>query len=159
MPAVSSTVSSDRDYVKTLIETLVRECPRRAPASDDERRAQEMMEVEMKAAGLTVDRHAFTFGTNLYANIALHFGLGSFGTLISGVFPLGGLLFTWVGGGQLIGPNRRAELTCCAVCWASNLRRISWGFCPPRVANPSCASSFWVTPTPPIPAFCSVNAW
>lgn len=74
-----------------LIERIVRECPRRKPTSEDEAQAHAIMKAEFEALGLDVETHDFLFNENLYANIALHFGLGSLGTLVSGIAPALGL--------------------------------------------------------------------
>jgi len=83
--------AQEREYVGALIERIVREYPRRQPTSEQEREAQQLMRAEFENIGLAVDEHAFEFNDNLYKNIALHFGLGTLGTVVSGIAPLAGL--------------------------------------------------------------------
>jgi len=83
--------SDELTAVKNLIERIVDECPRRQPASEDERRAQMIVREEFEQLGLSTYEEPFTFNDNLYANLALHFGLGTLGTMVSGVAPLAGL--------------------------------------------------------------------
>ncbi|MDY0061634.1 MAG: M28 family peptidase [Myxococcota bacterium] len=71
------------------IESL---CPQRAPSSEGERRAQEVVAAEFAALGLPTTWQPFTFNDSLHANLALHFGLGTLGTLVGGVSPAAGLL-------------------------------------------------------------------
>ena len=70
-------IANERDYVLELITRVVRECPRRQPTSDDERRASFIFKDEFERLGLATDVQGFEFNDNLYANLALHFGLGS----------------------------------------------------------------------------------
>ena len=94
MPKKKTMKGSARDqkeYVGELISRIVRECPRRQPTSEDERRSQVIMKEEFENLGICTEFQDFEFNDNLYANIALHFGLGTLGTMVSGVFPLGGL--------------------------------------------------------------------
>jgi hypothetical protein len=86
--AVPAAGDGERAYAKELIERIVRECPRRQPTSEDERRSQEIVQEEFEKDGLATSWHHFKFNDNLYANIALHFGLGNLGTLVSPVAPL-----------------------------------------------------------------------
>lgn len=90
--AASPALTEDeRGKVLALIERLVRECPERQPTSEGERRAQRIVQESFKALGLRTEFHPFEFNDNLYSNLALHFGLGTLGTAVSGIFPLAGL--------------------------------------------------------------------
>jgi len=80
-------------YTRALLERIVRLCPRRRPCSEDERRAHELMRVELTRLGLpegVLDE--FRFSESLYANMALHFGLGTLGTAVSGLAPAAGFV-------------------------------------------------------------------
>ena len=77
----------ERAYARALIERIVRECPSRRPASEDERRAMDIMAREFESMGLGTEMKPFLFNQSLYANIALHFGLASLGTLVGGLLP------------------------------------------------------------------------
>jgi hypothetical protein len=80
------------EYIRELIARIVRECPRRQPTSEDERKAHLIMKAEFEALGLPVEEQPFEFNDNLYKNLVLHFGLGWLGTVVGGVSPLAGLL-------------------------------------------------------------------
>lgn len=90
----------EQAYARELMMRIVAECPRRQPTSADERRAQEILGVEFQKAGLALSRHDFTFNDNLYANLALHFGLGTLGTVVSQVAPAAGFLMHLAAGGS-----------------------------------------------------------
>jgi len=87
-PASKYQPIDDYQAVKTLVERIVAECPRRQPASADEHRAQQIMKQEFERLGMDTHEEAFRFNDNLYANLALHFGLGFTGSVISGLAPL-----------------------------------------------------------------------
>lgn len=80
-------IADESAYIRDLIERVVDECPRRQPTSEDERRAATIVQDAFARLGLESWSEGFEFNDNLYANIALHFGLGSLGTAISGVAP------------------------------------------------------------------------
>ncbi len=84
--AVSDDERND-GHLGDLIARIVRECPERRPASPDELRAQRILANALTDAGLDPDLRPFRFNTNLYANLALHFGLGTAGSLLFGVAP------------------------------------------------------------------------
>ncbi len=107
----SNPVNAQKEYARELITRIVRECPRRQPTSEDERRSQLMMKEEFENLGISTEFQDFEFNDNLYANIALHFGLGTLGTLVSGVFPLGGLaLHSLASGSYWADSTRRAYI-------------------------------------------------
>lgn len=83
--------ADELQYISKLIGRIVRECPRRKPTSEDERRSQMIVKEEFEKLGLAAREHSFEFNDNLYANIALHFGLGTLGTLLGGLLPPVGL--------------------------------------------------------------------
>lgn len=79
--------------VVAWIADLTARFPRRAPASPDERGLQEALAERYRAQGLEVDWHRFSFGTHLYANLLLHFGLAVAATVVGLWHPIvGGLL-------------------------------------------------------------------
>ncbi len=78
----------ERAYVRSMIEEIVRECPRRQAASEDERRAHDLVHAEFERMGLPGTFQEFRFNDSLYQNLALHFGLGAAGTAVSSVAPL-----------------------------------------------------------------------
>ncbi len=98
MPRRKKKIYEDEFYIKNLIERIVRECPRRQPTSEDERRAQMIMTEEFEKLGLSSEVEPFHFNDNLYANIALHFGLGTLGTAVSGLIPPAGLFLHLLAG-------------------------------------------------------------
>lgn len=101
----------EQTYARELMTRIVAECPRRQPTSDDERKAQEILGVEFRRAGLAVSQHDFTFNDNLYANLALHFGLGTLGTVVSQVAPAAGFVMHLAAGGSyFLESTRKAYL-------------------------------------------------
>ncbi len=101
----------ERTYARELVTRIVAECPRRQPTSDDERKAHDIMAAEFAKVGLAQSEHAFTFNDNLYANLALHFGVGTLGTLASQVAPpLGFALHLAAGGSYWLESTRKAYL-------------------------------------------------
>ena len=78
-------------WARDFISRIVAACPRRMPTSDDERRAHAMIRAEMEALGLETTVHDFTFNRDLYATLALHFGLGAAGSFVAPRSPLLGL--------------------------------------------------------------------
>ena len=84
-------VVDEAGYIRELVGSIIRECPRRKAAGPDERRSQEMMRTELESLGLSIEVRPFRFNDSLHANMALHFGTAVLGTVISGVFPAAGL--------------------------------------------------------------------
>lgn len=77
--------ASELAALRRLIRRLERECPRRASASPDERRAQDILAAELASRGLEIDWQPFRASINLYAVLALH----------QAVAVLGSVLFIW----------------------------------------------------------------
>lgn len=105
--ATAANVSRRSESVR-LIERIVAAAPLRSPTSAGEKKAQELMCEEFRARGLAVEWHSFRFNVNLYANLALHFGVGTLGTLLSPLAPLAGLSL---------------HLLCAVSYWADSTRR------------------------------------
>ena len=104
-------IANERDYVLKLITRVVRECPRRQPTSEDERRASYILKEEFERQGMRTEVQPFEFNDNLYANLALHFGLGSAGTVVSPLLPAVGLaLHLLVGTSYWADSTRRAYI-------------------------------------------------
>lgn len=83
----------ERDEIEGLIARILRDCPRRVATGPDERRAQAIAAEALHSKGLTCRYHPFRFNDSAYENAALHFGIGSLGSLVSwAVPPLGALL-------------------------------------------------------------------
>lgn len=103
-----------KDDVATLlalVERIVRECPARKPTSADELRAQQIVAEEFARLGVPTSWHRFEFNDNLYANLALHFGLGVLGTAVSGLAPAAGLALHLLSGTSFwLDSTRRAYL-------------------------------------------------
>lgn len=81
----------ESSWARDFVAGIVAACPRRMPTSDDERRAHAMIRAEMEALGLDTSVHDFTFNRDLYATLALHFGLGAAGSFVARRSPLLGL--------------------------------------------------------------------
>lgn len=82
----------DKSYVMDLIRQIVARCPQRRPASQDELVSQQIMKEEFDRLGLQTSWHHFRFSESLYADLALHFGMATLGTAVSGLFPVAGLV-------------------------------------------------------------------
>jgi len=91
VPSKTKSAKSEYNALRMMVEEIDRQCPQRRPAGEDERQAQMIMKKEFERLGLATEVHQFEFNESLYANIALHFGLGTLGTVVSGVLPLAGL--------------------------------------------------------------------
>ncbi len=74
-------------FAQELIGKIIDEFPRRQPTSQDERDSQLLMKEIFEALGLKTELHEFEFNDNLYANLVLHFGLGTLGSLVGGLSP------------------------------------------------------------------------
>jgi hypothetical protein len=100
---------SELDYVRSLIERIVRECPSRRPTGPDEERAQKIMAEEFERLGIGTHEAPFKFNENLYANLAIHTGLGTLGTAVSGLAPAVGFAMHMLAGtSYLLDTTRRA---------------------------------------------------
>ncbi len=69
----------ERAAMRSLIERVVAACGRRVAGSACERRAQEIIAGGWQEQGLRTELRPFRFGTHLYANLVLHFGLAAVG--------------------------------------------------------------------------------
>ena len=95
--------------VVAWIADLTARFPRRAPASPDELGLQQSLAERYTAQGLEVSWHRFSFGTHLYANLLLHFGLAVVATGVGLVQPLvGGLLHLLVATSYFLDSTHRA---------------------------------------------------
>ncbi|EYF06965.1 M20/M25/M40 family metallo-hydrolase [Chondromyces apiculatus] len=74
-------------WARDFIARVVAACPARASTSDDEARAHTLVEAEMKALGLATERQTFSWNQSLYESLALHFGLGTLGSLFTARAP------------------------------------------------------------------------
>jgi Peptidase family M28 len=100
-------IGDESGYILSLIQRVVDACPERRPASEDEREAQRIFRAEFERLGLKTHEESFWFNQSLYANMALHFGLGSLGTLVSGVAPALGLALHATAGGSYLADSTR----------------------------------------------------
>jgi len=100
-------ITNEKHYIRELMERIVAECPARRPTGDDERRAQAILQAELESLGLDAHLEGFHFNESLYANLALHFGLGTLGTLVSGIAPLAGLALHAAAGGSYYADSTR----------------------------------------------------
>jgi len=98
-------------YVRDLVARIARECPRRQAASEDERRAHGIMAGELRRLGFEGTLEGFRWSDSLYANLLLHFGLGTAGSLVSGMSPIAGFaLHALAGTSYFLDSTRRAFL-------------------------------------------------
>jgi hypothetical protein len=70
-------------WAREFVSRIVAECPARTATGDDERRAHARVAEELEALGLATETRPFRWNKSLYANLALHFGLGTLGSLVS----------------------------------------------------------------------------
>src|SRR5690349_15549415 len=69
-------------WVHEMVRDILEEAPVRRPTSEDERRAHLFVERAYRAAGIEAQLEGFAFNENLYATIALHFGLAVAGSIV-----------------------------------------------------------------------------
>lgn len=103
--------TQERELIDEIVRRVVDACPRRHATSASELRAQQIVRGYFEAAGLSTSLHSFAFTDNVHANLALHFGLGALGTLVSGVAPrLGFALHAGTAASYWAESTRRAYL-------------------------------------------------
>lgn len=78
----AATPTGDRQYAEALIRRIVDACPRRAPTSEQELQAQRMLQEELNTRGVRTHLLPFRFNANLYAVLALHFGVALLGSIV-----------------------------------------------------------------------------
>jgi hypothetical protein len=83
-----------------LIERMVADCPRRQACSASERRAQQIVAAEFERLDLATEWREFRFSRDLYSVLALHFGVGTLGSLVARRAPLAGLALHLLAGGS-----------------------------------------------------------
>ena len=79
--------SQEKELIDQIVRHLVQACPRRYPTSESEDKAQQLVRIYLEEAGLRTEFHSFSFNASAAANVALHFGLGTVGTVLGGVAP------------------------------------------------------------------------
>ncbi len=111
MSMLASPELDERAYVRHLLELIVDRYPRRQATSDEERAATLLVREEFEALGLESRLEHFRFNDNLYANLVLHFGIGTAGSLVSGLSPVAGFaLHALAGTSYFMDSTRRAFL-------------------------------------------------
>jgi hypothetical protein len=100
----------DPSFALELIRAIVDRCPRRQPGSTDERRAHDMLAGVFDDLGLDTVSRPFRYNTNLYANLALHFGLGTAGSLAFAVSPALAMALHGTAGISYLGDSTRRFL-------------------------------------------------
>ena len=94
-----------------LIQQILETCPVRPPASAQEHQAQILLMEAFERLGLKTEMKPFRFNRSLYANLAVHFGVGLAGSALSGRRPvLSALLSTLAAGSYLADSTRKAYL-------------------------------------------------
>ena len=78
-------------WAQDFVARIVAAAPRRMATSDDERHAHELIRAEMASLGLATEVRPFRWNRSLYANLALHFGLGVVGSVVAARAPALGL--------------------------------------------------------------------
>ncbi len=100
----------DRTFALELIRTIIDRCPRRQPASVDEARAHRMLAGVFEDLGLGTTSRPFRYNDNLYANLVLHFGLGTAGSLAFAVSPAAAMAMHGTAGISYLGDSTRRFL-------------------------------------------------
>ncbi|MGC4113099.1 MAG: M20/M25/M40 family metallo-hydrolase [Myxococcales bacterium] len=101
----------DPRYPMDLDRRIVEAFPRRAPTSDDERGAQELVKQEFERLGLKTTVEPFRFNANLYQNLSLHTGLATLASVLSVLFaPAAFVLHLLVGISLFCDTTRKAYL-------------------------------------------------
>lgn len=98
----------EQTFAETLIERIVRECPQRKAGSESERRTQRIAAETLAGLGASIEEHPFRFSDNLYAVMALHFGVGTLGALLGGVAPVTGAALRGLAGGSYLLDSMRS---------------------------------------------------
>jgi hypothetical protein len=92
---LSSTNLTDRDAeaqrAHDFVAAILDVAPTRRPTSEDERRAHDVAANAFRELGLAVTEVPFEFNENLYATLALHFGVATLGSAVAKRAPLLGL--------------------------------------------------------------------
>lgn len=99
--------AQERTYADALLRRILRECPRRRATSADEARAGQILVEELAQRGLEVQIEEFRFNDDLYANLALHFGLGSLATLLCTFSPLAAMALHLLAGISYLADSTR----------------------------------------------------
>ncbi len=94
-------------FASELIGRIIDDFPRRQPTSEDERASQLMMQEIFEALGLETRFHDFEFNDSLYANLALHFAVGTLGSAVGWVWPLGAFALHTLAAGSYWADSRR----------------------------------------------------
>lgn len=104
-------IPEEQEFVRSLIERIAEDCPRRQAGSADEQRAQELVRRELEPLGLATELVPFACNDSLYEVLALHFGLGAVGSLLGRRAPLlAALLHLSAAGSYWADSTRRAYL-------------------------------------------------
>jgi acetylornithine deacetylase/succinyl-diaminopimelate desuccinylase-like protein len=86
MSAATSIRESTFDEVawaREFVSRIVADCPSRTSTGEDERRAHALVADELEALGLETQIKPFEWNKSVYANLALHFGLGTLGSVVA----------------------------------------------------------------------------
>ncbi len=143
-------IEEESSYIRELLERIVERCPRRSSTSEDERRAAEIIAQELSTLGIETHLEGFRFNESLYATIALHFGLGSAGTLISGGAPqVAFILHLLAAGSYYLDSTKRAYVLRSGWGQLSDARRI----------NGCCSVQPSATRLTPKPTLAAQNCW
>ena len=97
----------DRTFALDLIRAIIDRCPRRQPGSTDEAQAHSMLSGVFEDLGLATSSRPFRYNDNLYANLALHFGLGTAGSFAFAVSPAAAMALHGTAGVSYLGDSTR----------------------------------------------------
>lgn len=98
-------------WAEAFVRHVVDDLPPRRAGTAAERAAHELVVAELADLGVMSELEPFEFVDNLYAVLALHFGLGTLGWAVGGRRPvLGAALHALAGGSYWADTERRAEV-------------------------------------------------
>ncbi len=112
LPAPMKTPIGDEvAFVEEMVRRLVEDFPPRRTMTPAERAAQAWVARELESLDLSVTGEPFAFNDNLYAVLALHFGLATAGAVVAGRLPRAGAALQALGGGSYwLDSTKRAEV-------------------------------------------------
>lgn len=100
--------TKDLERLDEVVRSIYEAYPLRAPTSDEERLAQQLVSGYFEELGIESELHPFSFPWTVHGNFAWHFGLGTLGTAISPLAPkLAFLLHAGTAASYLMDTSRR----------------------------------------------------
>ncbi len=92
--------SAELAFARRVVSEIARDFPQRRAGSDAERFAQGRVQGEFERIGVAAQAEAFEWNTSLHQTLALHFGVGTLGSLVAGASPGAAALLHLIAGGS-----------------------------------------------------------